>query len=65
MKTISYAKLQKNYAGEYIAREDNKILAHAKTYSQLTKKLIQQHINRTKITIGFVPPKKTICIYAL
>ena len=65
MKTVSYARLQKKYAGEYIARKDNQILAHAKTYSQLAKKLVQKHINRTIVTIGFVPPKGTICIYAL
>jgi len=64
MKTISYAKLQKNYAGEYIARKNGQVLAHAKTYLQLVKKLIQKHIDRRTITIGFVPPKRTICIYA-
>ena len=63
MKTISYAKLQKNYAGEYIARKDAQILAHAKSYSQLAKKIIQKHLDRTKLIVGFVPPKSTICIY--
>jgi hypothetical protein len=63
MKAISYATLQKNYPGEYIARKDGKILAHTKTYSQLIKKLNQKRIDRTQIVIGFVPPK-TICIYA-
>lgn len=64
MKFISYAKLQKSYAGEYIARKDGQILAHAKTYSQLVKELVQKHIDRTSLTIGFVPPKSTVCIYA-
>jgi len=64
MKTISYAKLQKDYAGEYIARKDGQIITHAKTYSQLIKKLAQKHIERTTLTIGLVPPKRTICIYA-
>ena len=64
MKTISYARLQESYAGEYIARKDSRILAHAKTYRQLVKKLIQKHINRTIVTIGFVPPKSAVCIYA-
>ncbi len=64
MKSISYARLQKNYAGEYIARKADKILAHAKTYSQLTKKIAHKDIDRRTLTIGFVPPKSTICIYA-
>ncbi len=63
METISYAKFQEKYAGEYIARKNNQVLAHAKTYSQLIKKLVQKHIDRTILTIGFVPPKHTICIY--
>lgn len=64
MKTISYAKLQENYAGEFIARKNERIVVHAKTYSQLVKKLTQIHTDRTTVTIGFVPPKSTICIYA-
>jgi len=65
MKFISYVRLQKNYAGEYIARRGDKTLAHAKTYSQLVKKIACKHLDRTKLTIGLVPPKSTICIYAL
>ena len=64
MKNISYARLQENYAGEYIGRKDNQIIAHAKTYSELSKKLTQKRINRKKLIIGFIPPKGTICIYA-
>ena len=64
MKNISYARLQKNYAGEYIGRKDNQIIAHAKTYAQLSKKLAQKQTNREGLIIGFVPPQNTICIYA-
>lgn len=64
MKTVCYAKLQEHYAGDYIARKGDKILMHAKTYTRLIKKLAQKHINRAALTIGFVPPKETICIYA-
>lgn len=64
MKTISYAQLQKKHAGEYIARRDNRIVACAKTYSELIRKLAQRHIDRTELVLGFVPPQKTICIYA-
>jgi hypothetical protein len=41
-KLVSYAKLQENYPNEYIARKDNKVLAHAKTYTQLVKTLTQR-----------------------
>ncbi|GEM_PF-3169499 len=64
MKTVSYAKLQEHYASDYIARKGDKIFMHAKSYTQLMKKLARKHINRTALTIGFVPPKETICIYA-
>ena len=63
-KLISYAKLQENYPNEYVARKDNKVLAHAKTYTQLIKKLTEEKLDRSKLIIGFVPPVDKICIYA-
>ena len=64
MRTISYAKLQENYGGEYIARRDDHIIAHAKTYPQLLKKLAHKKINRSTLSIGFVPSQRSLCIYA-
>jgi hypothetical protein len=64
MKAISYTRLQKSYLGEYIGRKNTRILAHAKTYTLLIKKLTQMHIDRKHLVIGFVPPKSTTCIYA-
>lgn len=65
MKIISYAKLQKDYAGQYVGRKNNHVVAHAKTYSELVRKLVKKHIDRKTLTIGFVPPKSTLCIYAI
>ncbi len=64
MKTISYARLQERYSGEYIARNGARVLEHAGTYTRLMKRLAQKHIDRTTLSIGFVPPKSAICIYA-
>ena len=63
MKSISYVKFQKRYPDEYIARKESKVLAHAKTYIALTKKLDKMNLDRSKLVIGFVPPKNIICIY--
>lgn len=64
MKPIPYAKFQKKYPEEYIARKDGKVLTHAKTYTALIRKIEKLHLDRTKIAIGFVPPKNMICIYS-
>ena len=61
---ISYMKLQEKYSGEYIARRGNRILVHAKTYPSLKKKLVKEHLDRSQLIVGFVPPKNTISIYA-
>lgn len=63
MKIISYAKLQEHYAGEYIARKGRRIFEHAETYPQLKRKLKSREIDQKTLTIGFVPPKRTLCIY--
>ena len=64
MKIISYARLQGKYGGEYVAHKDNRVVVHAKTYTQLSKKITQKGINRTELTIGFIPRKDILYIYA-
>ena len=59
-KMISYAKVQEKYGGEYIARRDDKVLVHAKTYPLLVKRLTKEKLDRSKLTIGMVPPKTKI-----
>lgn len=63
MKPIPYVKFQEKYANEFIARKNGKVLAHAKTYTALKRKLAKMHLDRTKLIIGLVPPKNMICIY--
>ena len=53
-KIISYAKLQEKYPGEYIARSGQKIPMHAKTYPLLIQRMIKKHLDRSKVSIGFV-----------
>ena len=63
-KAVSYGQFQKKYSGEYIARRENRVLAHAKTYPLLKKRILQKKLDRKSVIIGFVPPKDMICIYA-
>ena len=62
---ISYAKLQRRYGGKFIAREDGKVLASGATYPQLLKDIRKRRLNRQALIVGYVPPKKAICIYRL
>ena len=62
---ISYAKLQRRYGGKFIAREDGKVLASGVTYRALLQAIRKQKLNRQSLIVGYVPPKKAICIYVL
>ena len=63
MKAVPYGIFQKKYANEFIARKDEKVLAHAKTYTALKRKIEKLHLDSSKIVIGLVPPRNMICIY--
>lgn len=65
VKVISYAKLQRRYGGKFIAREDGKVLASGKTYTELLRVIRRRHLNRHTLIVGYVPPKEAICIYGL
>ncbi|MBI4341890.1 MAG: hypothetical protein HY599_00810 [Candidatus Omnitrophica bacterium] len=64
VKVISYAKLQRRYGGKFIAREDGKVLASGDTYPALLKAIRKRRLDRQALIVGYVPPKKAICIYA-
>ena len=63
VKVISYAKLQRRYGGQFIARENGKVLASGKTYRQLLQALRKRRLSRQRLIVGYVPPQKAICIY--
>ena len=65
IKVISYAKLQHRYGGKFIAREDGKVLASGDTYRKLLQAIRKRRLNRQLLIVGYVPPKKAICIYPL
>ena len=65
IKVISYAKLQRRYGGKFIAREDGKVLASGDTYRKLLQAIRKRRLNRQLLIVGYVPPKKAICIYLL
>lgn len=65
LKTVSYAKFQQRYGGKFIARENGKILASGETYRQLLQAIRKRRLDRQALIIGYVPPKKAICIYPL
>lgn len=63
-KAVSYAKLQRRYGGKFIAREDGRVLASGLTYRQLLQAIHKRHLKRSRLIVGYVPPKNAICIYA-
>ena len=64
VKVISYAKLQRRYGGKFVARENGKVLASGDTYRGLLQAIRKRRLNRQTLIVGYVPPKKAICIYA-
>ncbi|MBL7068283.1 MAG: hypothetical protein ISS34_00270 [Candidatus Omnitrophica bacterium] len=52
-------KFRDKYGGEYIAWSKEKIFAHAKTRQELSEKLEKQNIDKDKLFISLIPPKKT------
>jgi hypothetical protein len=64
VKAISYAKLQHRYGGKFVARQDGKVLASGATYRKLLQALTKRRLNRRHVSVGYVPPKGAICIYA-
>ena len=65
LKAVSYEKLQPRYGGKFIAREDGKVLASGTTYRALLQAIRKRRLDRQALIVGYVPPKKAICIYAL
>jgi hypothetical protein len=63
VKAISYAKLQRRYGGQFIARENGKVLAAGKTYAALLQAIRKHHLNRQALIVGYVPPHNAVCIY--
>jgi len=64
VEAISYAKLQRRYGGKFVARQDGKVLASGATYRELLHALTKRRLNRRRVSVGYVPPKGAICIYA-
>jgi hypothetical protein len=63
VKAISYARLQRRYGGQFIARQNGKVLASGSTYQELLQAIRKRQLNRLELIIGYVPPKDAICIY--
>jgi hypothetical protein len=64
LQTISYAKLQRRFGGQFIARSNGKVLASGATYRKLLDTLRKHRVSRARVVVGYVPPKDAICIYA-
>ena len=64
LKAVSYAKLQRRYGGQFIARQDGTVLASGTTYRQLLHAISKRRLNRQQLIVGYVPPQDAICIYA-
>lgn len=64
MKTISYAKFQHRYGGLFIARMGPNVKASSRTYKGLVALLRKRQLDRKSLVVGFIPPEKSVCIYA-
>ena len=63
-KAVSYGPLQRRYGGKFVARQDGKVLASGTTYRQLLRAITKRRLDRQQLSVGYVPPKDAICIYA-
>jgi len=64
LKAVSYGTWQRRYGGQFIARDNGHVLASGRTYRQLLQAIRRRHLNRQRLTIGYIPPKDAVCIYA-
>ncbi len=64
LKSDTLIRLQdRNYGGQYVALWRGKVLAAAKTYSALERKLSGLRLGRKIIGIVQVPRPDVICVY--
>lgn len=68
MKKISYIYLQKKYPGHIVAldREEREVIAYAKKFSQLFKKLEKKQLSpKNYVFVGPVQKSGSINVYRL
>ena len=59
-----YFRAQKKFGGKYIVRKKNKILAAAKTLSELLKLMKKKKIeHKDNVSIGFVPSSRLSYVF--
>jgi len=59
----NFRKLQEQFADQYIAIEDNKVLANSLSFDKLTKELLSKNKQLNNVIIEFVPRKGIIVLY--
>jgi hypothetical protein len=59
----NFRKLQEQFADQYIAIEDNKVLANSSSFDKLTKELLSKNKQLNNVIIEFVPRKGIIVLY--
>jgi len=63
MVDLNYIELQGNYGGQYVALQEDRIVATADTYDELINQMEQQKLNWTRIVIEYVEPDHAVGIY--
>lgn len=59
-----YAQIRKKFGGQFIAREQDKVLAFGKTLKSLFKNMKEKHISHEgSVSVGYVPSKNTVHVY--
>ena len=56
-------RLQEKYSGKYVAVKGRRVVAAARTFGGLERKMARIRVNPEKVEIMQVPPKDVVCVY--
>ena len=62
MADVDYTHLQQGYGGQYIARQEGEVLAHATTYEDLSA-LVDALAGGEDLVIEYIEPAESIRVY--
>jgi hypothetical protein len=65
MGELTYAQLQAEFGGQFIAQSNGQVLCSAKTFEELVRKMKAQGVDETKVIIEYIEPKGKIVVYPL
>ena len=64
MKTISYAKLQEKYGGQFVALYKGRVIAKSRTSKRLFERIAAK-LGDPHLLIQHIDPKDAVCVYRI